>query len=244
MYIPSVVASTPQDGNIKVMTQVCRHTSPGIVASGRKRIFTGASKGMGAVGPVVPPGRTLRSHRSLDRDELRGKLDEFYDICTVDLQLKHSTSMKHQREVTQFLMWLDKPEITKQEVRAYLKTIEGVKYEHVINALRRFFRDFLEQEDLIKGIKLPYRAFRPNRIPTKNDLIRLYEFLPDTKARAFFLLLASSGLRTSEALSLQHKDIDLDKRLIIPKTRSSTKHTWVSFYNIETEQVLQEYAGN
>jgi len=45
-----------------------------------------------------------------------------------------------------------------------------------------------------------------------------------------------------EILSL-HDDVDFNKRMIIPKNHhgNSTKNSWVSFYNYEASQVLQEY---
>jgi integrase len=46
-----------------------------------------------------------------------------------------------------------------------------------------------------------------------------------------------------EILSLLYNDIDLEKRMIIPKNHNgnSTKNSWVSFYNHEAQQVLNQY---
>jgi integrase len=63
------------------------------------------------------------------------------------------------------------------------------------------------------------------------------------KDKALFLLYATSGLRRMEILSLILDDVDLDKRMIIPKNHNgaSTKNSWVSFYNHEAQQVLNQY---
>jgi integrase len=47
-----------------------------------------------------------------------------------------------------------------------------------------------------------------DRIPTHQELRRIMDYLP-VNGRAFFLLLASSGLRISEALGLEMADLDL-----------------------------------
>jgi len=58
-------------------------------------------------------------------------------------------------------------------------------------------------------------------------------------------LYATTGLRKSEVLSLEVKDIDLDNRMIIPnKTNSRTKRSWISFFNEETKVMLQKYLMN
>jgi integrase len=71
----------------------------------------------------------------------------------------------------------------------------------------------------------------------------LYDALTTGKDKALFLLYATSGLRRMEILSFHEGDVDFDKRRIIPKNHNgtSTKNSWVSFYNYEVSQVLQEY---
>jgi site-specific recombinase XerD len=66
--------------------------------------------------------------------------------------------------------------------------------------------------------------------------------LPCEDAKTIFLLYATSGLRRNEALTLQMNDLDFEKRMIIPSnTNSSAKRTWVTFYNVECEQYVQQY---
>ncbi|MFC1802681.1 tyrosine-type recombinase/integrase [Thermoproteota archaeon] len=176
--------------------------------------------------------------------ELLQKLDNFNDVCLVDLRLKPRTATKHRRQIRKFLEWVGDSRIDKDSIRAYFKTIESPnRYEHALNAQRRFFRDYLNQEELIQGFRHPYRPFTPNIIPSKDEVRNLYKLLPTSKMKAYYLLIASSGLRKSEILSLNISDIDFDQRMIIPRTRSSSKHTWISFYNEEAELALREYLG-
>lgn len=62
-----------------------------------------------------------------------------------------------------------------------------------------------------------------------------------------FLFLATSGIRKGEALSLELSDIDVKKRMVIPRSHrgnNGTKNSWVSFYNKEADTVLQEYLAS
>ena len=56
-----------------------------------------------------------------------------------------------------------------------------------------------------------------------------------------FLFYASSGLRKGEVLSLTLDDVDFKKRMVIPKCHDgASKHSYVSFYNKETEKALNK----
>jgi len=46
-----------------------------------------------------------------------------------------------------------------------------------------------------------------------------------------------------EILSLRYEDVDLERRMIIPKNHNgtSTKNSWVSFYNQEAKDRLDQY---
>lgn len=63
---------------------------------------------------------------------------------------------------------------------------------------------------------------------------------PEPKYQALFLLIASSGLRFGEALILRRIDIDIKKRMLLPKSHDTdtTKRAWVTFYNRETAKYL------
>ena len=71
---------------------------------------------------------------------------------------------------------------------------------------------------------------------------QFYKVLEDDRERALFLMFATTGLRKSEVLNLRIKDIDVDKRMVIPKAHQGrTKRAWVSFFNEECQEVLKRY---
>lgn len=108
-----------------------------------------------------------------------------------------------------------------------------------MGTLRIYFRDYLKQPDAVTGYKLPNRPYRPKILPSKEQLKRFYEALPSDKYKATFLLLASSGLRVSE---LHSAEIDKKNRTILPKAhQGKTKNSWLSFYNSETELLIDKF---
>lgn len=84
-------------------------------------------------------------------------------------------------------------------------------------------------------------------IPSKEELQRFYEALDDLRDKVLFLILATTGLRREEALSLTLDDLDRERRMIIPKNHSGnegTKRSWVSFYYDEAEEVLERFLAS
>lgn len=56
------------------------------------------------------------------------------------------------------------------------------------------------------------------------------------------MLYVTTGLRREEILLLKPENIDFNRRMITPNNHEGeTKKSWVSFYNDEAEQALQEY---
>ena len=56
-----------------------------------------------------------------------------------------------------------------------------------------------------------------------------------------FLFTATSGLRSSELCQLTIDDIDEEKRMLVPNKESSTKETWLTFYNDEAAEAFEQF---
>ncbi|MEM5868019.1 MAG: tyrosine-type recombinase/integrase [Candidatus Aenigmatarchaeota archaeon] len=180
-------------------------------------------------------------------DDLEEILRRFRDFCLVDLQLSERTTFDHIFLIRKFLLWLNgKPieELTVEDLRKYLLQFRDgnpYTYANVLKSLKRFFRDFLGLPHLVQGFKFPTKILPIKQVPTKEDLKKFYEALDSIEERAIFLLIASSGLRRSEALNLELEDVDFEKRMIVPKHRSRTKKSYITFYNEEAEKALKEW---
>jgi integrase/recombinase XerD len=158
------------------------------------------------------------------------------------------TVVKHVSVARRFLKFKDLDNVTKDDVRSFLSQYNENSprtYRYILCGLKVFFRDFLDAGYLVDTFKFPYIPFEFKWIPRREELKKFYKSLKNNKARTLFLIYASSGLRRSEVLSLKKEDVNFKQRMIIPSKRSSrTKVSLVSFYNNETEEVLETYMRN
>jgi integrase len=172
---------------------------------------------------------------------------DFEEFCRVDLQLSRLTVRTYRAQIKRFLETVRVPLklISRADIRSYLSGCRDKRpetYANVLKSLRVFFRDFLQSPSLVETFRFPKKAYEYQPIPSKEDLRRFYNGLKSIEAKLYFLLYATTGLRTNELLSIEPKDVDLDNRMIVPPTHQGrTKRTWVTFYNEEAESLLREY---
>jgi len=96
---------------------------------------------------------------------------------------------------------------------------------------------------LVRTFKHPRPLAPVKHCITKKQMQVFYNAIKRLKEQSFFLILASSGLRKGECLSLTLNNIDMEKRMITPNSHGSsrTKHSYVTFYNEKAEEILQQY---
>jgi len=191
----------------------------------------------------APEARELTkfSHRAPD-------LNAFREFCLVDLQLGKSTTEYHLNRIRRLPKRLGKDilRVTTEDLRTYLmkikESMDSSTYKNELASLKRFYGDFLGMEYLVKTFKYPKLGIKPIIVPSKHDLQIFYQNLKTARDRALFLTYATTGLRANELLSLEMRDIDLEKRMVKPrKAENESKHAWLSFYNEEAERDLKEY---
>jgi integrase len=174
-------------------------------------------------------------------------LRDFEGFCHIDRQLSDRTARGHVWQIGRLLDALrkDPRTMTRDDLRSYLAGFEGkapATYANALKSLKVFFRDHLGHAEVVQTFRFPKKEFRPRQVPSCADLQRFYVKLDSTRDRALFLLYATSGLRKNEVPSLHREDVDLEKRMIIPRKRATrTKRTWVSFFNEEAKEALVEY---
>jgi len=176
---------------------------------------------------------------------LKDLIGEFTEFLKVDKQYAERTVDTHLKMITRFMQYVrgDPRALGKAGVRAYLRWLKENSpgnYKNSLSALKVFYRDFLDREDVVKSFKFPPSSQKIIQIPPTKDLRTFYGELKQPMARAMFLLYATSGLRRNELLGLLREHIDLEKRMIIPGKQSSrTKRTYVTFFNEEAAEVLK-----
>jgi integrase/recombinase XerD len=174
-------------------------------------------------------------------------LRDFEGFCHIDRQLGDRTARGHVWQMGRLLDALRKdPRIaTRDDLRSHLAGFEGkapATYANALKSLKVFFRDYLGRAEVVQTLRFPKKEFKPKQVPSRADLQRFYVELDSTRDRALFLLYATSGLRKNEVLSLHREDVDLQKRMIIPRKRATRmKRAWISFFNEEAKEALVEY---
>jgi integrase len=111
---------------------------------------------------------------------------------------------------------------------------------NIIGALRVFFGDFFDRE-VMDAFEMPSKNAKPTDVPSKEDLQTFYDAVENPKYKAAFLFAATSGLRSSELCQLTMDDIDEEKRMLVPEKESSTKQTWLTFYNDEAAEAFEAF---
>ena len=186
-----------------------------------------------------------RVRRLMNSSEFTTATTEFEQFLRVDLNQSERTIQGHKWQIKRFLNWLGDRPISVEELRNYLALFQNKSVSTRANALkslRVFFNHFLHRSDLVESFKFPKRSFQPRQLPTKEDLRRFFDALENDRDKAVFLVLASSGLRKGELLSLTKDNLNLETRTIIPRNaheNGTTKNSWISFFNQEALDYLK-----
>lgn len=132
------------------------------------------------------------------------------------------TIKAYRNNVTRFLEHTHKEpeEITNDDIRNYiLFLLEGLGGSHsyanqVLSALKLFFREILNRNDIVYNLPRPKRENTLPEILSKEEVGRILCSVSNIKHRAILYLVYSSGLRVGEVVRLKVTDIDKDRMLL------------------------------
>jgi len=184
---------------------------------------------------------------SLPLENTEDLVQAFKVFLEVDLRKSKRTIVDKVQQIRKFMAWLRKSvyEVSREDIRQYLRDRKPSDYTRKLKTLKLFFRDFLRMPQTVDTFKFKGEPFKPKRIFQKEQLQRFYECLETPKEKALFLIYATSGLRYNEVISLEPENIDFKTRMITPNGHEGeTKKSWLSFYNEEAERVLNEYSAS
>jgi integrase len=139
----------------------------------------------------------------------------------------------------------------EEDITKYFTSIKG-KPPKTVGLCLSAIRIFL----LENGVELPAKFWRKlrgrrkgsrplmlDKVPNNADLRRILTHT-DTKGKALFLVLASSGMRIGETLKLKLSDIELDKdpaKINIRGEYTKTGNPRIAFISSEAKEAIQEW---
>ena len=110
--------------------------------------------------------------------------------------------------------------LTKEEVRGYLRYLKGERqvsrsmFAQVIGALRFLYGVTLDRPDMVPHLPYPRLKRRHPVVLSPEEVGRLLRAIRNLKHRTVAMVLYGAGLRISEALALQLRDVDSDRMVL------------------------------
>jgi len=180
---------------------------------------------------------------STEKEHLHHELENFRLYAISKLNLTKVSVSQYICKVRQFLEL--KSTFTDEDVQQYIQlkkeTCTPDYVSNIISAFKAYFRNYKGYQ-FMNEYKHPPTPLRMKQEIEPLDVERFILAIDNLTVRTTALLLATSGLRKNEVLTLGVNDIDRNLGCIIPNCHTGqTKHSAMSFYNFEAEQSLYEY---
>jgi len=111
-------------------------------------------------------------------------------------------------------------DLTKEEVRSYLRELkEGRRvsrsaFAQVIGALRFLYQVTLDRPDMVPHLPYPRLKRRHPVVLSAEEVVRLLRAIGNLKHRTVAMVLYGAGLRITEALALELRDVDSSRMVL------------------------------
>jgi integrase/recombinase XerD len=186
----------------------------------------------------IAGGRVLaRSERPAARNGIASLLLDFLAYLELERGLSRNTLEAYRSDLLQFGEFLDRrglepAAVVHGEVATFLSELEVAPstLSRKVACLRSFYR-YLRREgavahDPTADLRGPRKPQRLPRVLTREQVARLLEQPRGTaplalRDRALLELMYACGLRASEAIGLELKDVDLDEGLLCARGKGS-----------------------
>ncbi len=189
-------------------------------------------------------------------------INAFLEYLKIERNDSENTIISYKEELEKYASFLEQKKInflkiTKEEIRDYLKYLDGLKYKNRsiaknLSALRSFYRYLVGEGKLEKNIfasiKNPKLEKRLPNFVSEIDMETILDF-PNIKTyqktiytnRDLLILemLYDTGCRVSELASIKLKDIDENERKIRILGKGAKER--IVFYGEYTKDTLEEY---
>lgn len=183
---------------------------------------------------------------------LQENLDEFHSyVITEEHTEKFKRILKDKAKKTQelrmcYLLRALKDlnwELSPSKLQDYILELKNEESEniarHVSCTLKLFIKEVLKDPVLYNSFKTVKSKENLIAKPlTLEEIKRVAKAIEHLGAKAYFVLLAETGLRPGEVLNLTLDQLDLENRMIYALKNSETKRAYISFFSEKTKEFL------
>lgn len=151
------------------------------------------------------------------------------------LKLKGYAGNTRKTYITQFRDFVrffpdNRPEeLGEDEIRHYLlylidKRKVGISTQNTaINAIKFYYERVLGQERKVYYLERPMKERKLPHVLSQEEIVRIFERIPNLKHRLALMLIYSGGLRRSELLNLKPGDVDMARGVIFVRGSKGRK---------------------
>ena len=159
-----------------------------------------------------------REHKSKPENKTLGELADAFLESKSEI-LSPSTLRGYQsirRNAFQSIIDVRLGLLTKELYQKAVNEYAKDRSPKTVLSAHTFFNNLLKENDIFVGEKatLPRKAKKETEIPTTVEVQSFLQAIQGTRLYLYFLFSVCLGLRKSETIALQWKDIDLDKKII------------------------------
>lgn len=176
-------------------------------------------------------------------------IGKYVQLYSEDLRLKNyskNTIINYANQVKCFLEFFNntvtKPsEISEKQIKNWLMmstSINGRK--HKISSVKLFYKLTGKQPLKFKYIEYPKSEKKLPKVIEKDYLLSCIKNIENLKHKAIIALAYSTGMRVSEVCSLEIKDVDSKRMLILIKNAKGKKDRYVPL-SANMLQILRDY---
>jgi integrase len=136
-------------------------------------------------------------------------------------------------------------ELSAERLQEYIAELQEESphvARHVATTLKFFIKHVLKDPNLYSAFKTPRVEYGLTAEPLTLEEVRaVAKAIEWPPAKAYFALLAETGLRPGEILNARVQDLDLNERILkIMKANNTTKRSYIAFFSEKLRDYLRE----
>jgi integrase len=171
----------------------------------------------------------------------REHLETFEKLLKSKAPKTREERLRYLRRALEDLGW----ELSAERLQEYIAELSEESpnvAQHTAKALKLFIKHVLRDPNLYSAFKTPKVELslvaEPLTLGEVRAVARAIEWPP---AKAYFALLAETGLRPGEILNVRVQDLDLNERMLkVMKAGNTTKRSYVAFFSVKLRDYLRD----